>query len=111
MLLLVNNVVQKMCMQVTNTISLHKLTNAFLLLICFKLAIKSMKVLKKYLWNVKKLKTNLKQINNKKTLVNLYEDIVLVTRERIFCTTMFTNNNIKIVIKSSTVLDHHFTNE
>ena len=25
------------------------------------------------------LKTNLKQINNKKTLVNLFEDIVLVT--------------------------------
>ena len=34
------------------------------------------------------------------------EDIVLVTRVRIFCTTLFTNNNIKIVIKSSTFLDH-----
>ena len=47
-------------------------------------------------------------MNNKKskTLVNLYEDIVLVTRVRIFCTTLFTNNNIKIVIKSSTFLDH-----
>ena len=34
----------------------------------------------------------------KKTLVNLYKDIVLVTRVRIFGTTLFTNNNIKIVI-------------
>ena len=33
-------------------------------------------------------------------------DIVLVTRVRIFCTTLFTKNNIKIVIKSSTFLDH-----
>ena len=42
---------------------------------------------------------NLKQINNKRTLVNLYKDIVLVTRLRIFCTKLFTNNNIKIVIQ------------
>ena len=42
MLLLVNNVVQKI--RVTNTISLYKLTNAFLLLICFKLVMKSMKL-------------------------------------------------------------------
>ena len=55
-----------------------------------------------------KLKTNLKQINNKKTFVNIYEDIVLVTRVRIFCTTLFTNNNIKIVIKSSTFLDNPY---
>ena len=32
--------------------------------------------------------TNLKQINNKRTLVNLYKDIVLVTLVRIFCTTL-----------------------
>ena len=51
-------------------------------------------------------KTNLKQINNKKTLVNLYKVIVLVTRVRILCTTLFTNNNIKIVIKSHTFLFH-----
>ena len=30
--------------QVTNTISLYKLTNALLLLICFKLVMKSMKL-------------------------------------------------------------------
>ena len=29
---------------------------------------------------------NLKQIHNKRTLINLYKDIVLVTRVRIFCT-------------------------
>ena len=34
------------------------------------------------------------------------EIIVLVTRVRIFCTTLFTNNNIKIVIKSHTFLFH-----
>ena len=48
--------------------------------------------------------TNLKQINNKRTLVNLYKDIVLVTRARIFCTTLFTNNNIKVVIQMHTFL-------
>jgi hypothetical protein len=47
---------------------------------------------------------NLKQINNKRTLVNLYKDIVLVTRVHIFCTTLFTNNNIKVVIKMHTFL-------
>ena len=31
----------------------------------------------------------LKQIINKRTLVNLYKDIVLVTRVRIFCTKFF----------------------
>ena len=46
-----------------------------------------------------KLKTSLKQINNKRTLVNLNKDIVLVTRLCIFCTTLFTNNNIKVVIQ------------
>ena len=44
-LLLVNNVVQKMQTQVTNTIALYKLINALLLLICFKLVMKSMKFL------------------------------------------------------------------
>ena len=39
-----HNVVQKMRSQVTNTISLYKLTNALFLLICFKLIMKSMKV-------------------------------------------------------------------
>ena len=37
------------------------------------------------------------QIKNKRTLVNLFKDIVLVTHVRIFCTALFTNNNIKIV--------------
>ena len=37
---------------------------------------------------------NLEQIN-KRTLVNLYKDIVLVNRLRIFCTTLFTTNAIK----------------
>ena len=44
MLLLVNNVLHKMRTRVTNTISLYKLTNALLLLICFKLVMKSMKI-------------------------------------------------------------------
>ena len=48
--------------------------------------------------------TNLKQINNKSQfIVNLYKDIVLVTLLRIFCTTLFINNNIKIVILSHTL--------
>ena len=46
-----------------------------------------------------KIITNLKQINIKRTSVNLYKDIVLVTHLRIFCTTLFTNNNIKVVIQ------------
>ena len=50
--------------------------------------------------------TNLKQISNKRALVDLYKDIVLVTCVRIFCTTLFTKNNIKIVIKSHTLLIH-----
>ena len=44
-------------------------------------------------------KTNLKQMNNKRKLFNLYKYIVLVTRLRIFCSTLFTNNNIKVVIQ------------
>ena len=39
--------------------------------------------------------TNLKKNNNKRTLVNLYKDIVLVNRQHIFCTTLFINNNKK----------------
>ena len=59
------NVVQKMRTQVTNTISLYKLINAHLLLIYFKLVMKSMKLcqfqnlfslFKKYFWKGKKLK-------------------------------------------------------
>ena len=38
-------------------------------------------------------------MNKKRALVNLYKDIVLVTRVRIFCTALFTNNNIKVVIQ------------
>ena len=45
------------------------------------------------------LKTKLEQIINKRTLANLYKDIVLVPRLRIFCTTLFTNINIKVVIQ------------
>ena len=43
-------------------------------------------------------------MNNKRTSVNLYKDIVLVTRLRIFCMTLFTNNNIKVVIQIHTLL-------
>ena len=50
------------------------------------------------LQNIFNFVTNLKQINNK-TLVNLHKDIVLVTQLLIFCTTLFTNNNIKVVIQ------------
>ena len=50
-------------------------------------------------------------MNNKRTLVNLYKDIVLVTRVRIFCTTLFTNNNIKVVIQIHTFLMDHITFE
>ena len=52
-------------------------------------------------------KTSLKQINNKRTLVNLYKDIVLVTRVRIFCTALFTNDNKKVVIQINAFLAHH----
>ena len=43
----------------------------------------------------------------KRTLVNLYKDIVLVTRVRIFCTALFTNNNIKVMIKIDAFLAHY----
>ena len=46
--------------------------------------------------------TNAKQINNKRTLVNSYKDIVLVTCQHIFCTILFINNNIKVVIQMYT---------
>ena len=35
--------------------------------------------------------------------MNLYKDIVLVTRLRIFSTTLFTNNSIKVVIQMHSV--------
>ena len=34
----------------------------------------------------------------------MYKDIVLVTHVRIFCTALFTNNNIKVVIQMHTFL-------
>ena len=43
--------------------------------------------------------TNLKQIDNKRTFVNLYKGIVLVTPLNIFSMILFTNNNIKVVIQ------------
>ena len=43
-------------------------------------------------------------MNDKKTLVNLYKDIVLVTHVRIFCMALFTNNNIKVVIQINAFL-------
>ena len=46
-------------------------------------------------------------MNYKRKLVNLYKDIVLVTRVHIFCTTLFINNNVKIVIQKNTFLEHH----
>ena len=49
--------------------------------------------------NFTNLITKLKQIDNKRTLVNLYKDIVLVTLLRIFCMKLFTNNNIEVVIQ------------
>ena len=51
--------------------------------------------------------TSSKQINNKRTLVNLYKDIVLVTRVRIFSTALFTSNNIKLVIQIDAFLVYH----
>ena len=63
-------------------------------------------IFQKYFWNVK----NLKLTKNKsivKKIVNVYKDIVFMTRVRIFCTTLLTNTNIKIVIKSHTFLFHH----
>ena len=37
-------------------------------------------------------------------IVNLYKDIVLVTHLLIFCTSLFTNNNIKVVIQMHSFL-------
>ena len=45
-------------------------------------------------------------MNNKRSLVNLYKDIVLVTRVRIFCMALFTNNNIKVVVQIDAFLPH-----
>ena len=71
---------------------LYKLTNVLLLFVCFKLSMKLMKFFKFYnLFSYFKkcfgmFKTSLKQINNKSTLVNLYTDIILVTRLHFLCT-------------------------
>ena len=46
-------------------------------------------------------------MKNKRTLVNSYIDIVLVTRFRIFCT----NNNIKVVIQNNAFLTDPFVYE
>ena len=44
-------------------------------------------------------------MNNKRTLVDSYKDIVLVTRTcTIFCTTLFTEDNIEVVIQMHTFL-------
>ena len=78
MLMLVNNAVQKMRKRVTNTISLYKLTNVLLLFICFKLVL-NFNILKIFFENEINFINfiiNLQQMNNKRTLVNLYEDIV-----------------------------------
>ena len=48
--------------------------------------------------------TKFKEINNERKKAKLYKDIVLVTSVRIFCTTLFTNNNIKVVIQMHTFL-------
>ena len=50
-------------------------------------------------------------MKNKRALVNLYKDIVWVTRVRIFCTTLFTNNNIKVVIQIDAFLAHPCKNK
>ena len=45
-------------------------------------------------------------MNKRRALVNLYKDSVLVTSVRIFCTALFTNNNIKFVIQIDAFLAH-----
>ena len=74
MLLLVNNVAEKMRrrkMRRHNTISFYKFTKVLLLFIYFKFVMKLMKfcIFQKIFLVSKKLKTNLKQINIKRTLV------------------------------------------
>ena len=46
-------------------------------------------------------------MNNKRALVNLYKDIVLVIRVRILRTALFTNDNIKVVIQIDAFLANH----
>ena len=48
-------------------------------------------------------------MNDKRILVNLHKDIVLVTCVRIFCTTLFTNIIIKVVIQMHAFLMDHFS--
>ena len=45
-------------------------------------------------------------MNKKRAFVNLYKVIVSVTRVPIFCTTLFTNNNIKVGIQIDAFLAH-----
>ena len=49
-------------------------------------------------------------MNNKRTLLNLSKDIVLATRVRSFCTLLFTNNNIKVVIQINAFPTDHQVN-
>ena len=51
-----------------------------------------------------KLKTNFKK---RTLLIYTYKDIELGTRVRIFCTALFTNNNIKLVIQMHAFLFDH----
>ena len=44
-------------------------------------------------------------MKNKRTLVDLYKDFILVTRVHIFCTTLFTNHNITVVIQINAFLN------
>jgi hypothetical protein len=45
-------------------------------------------------------------MNDKRALVNFCKDIVLLTRVLIFCTALFTNNKIKVVIQIDAFLAH-----
>jgi hypothetical protein len=45
-------------------------------------------------------------MKNKRALVNLYKDIVLVARVCSFCTALFTNNNLKVMIQIDAFLAH-----
>ena len=67
-----------------------------------------MRIFEKLKWIIKLIKFHqfhyLKQMNNKRKFFDSYKDIVLVTRLRIFCTPLFTNNNIKVVIQFNAFL-------
>ena len=73
----------------TYTIFIYRLTNVLLVFICFKLIMKLIKFCYFIIYfHFQKV-----------FLVNLYKDFLSVTRLLIFCTTLFTNNNIKVVIQ------------